>query len=433
MQKTVKNLFSKITDDSWDFRIRLFTILALGGITISTLTLILSVFTAMWYSALISGFLILLSGGLILFTQKTGKYQTAYIITVTVIFMVCFPVMFFTSGGHKSGMPAVFIFAVLFTVLMIKGRKAIVIFLFEIAEYSAVCIFAYFHPEYVTFYETEAQILTDIVFAFSCVSVVCGFTLYIHLKEYDRQRKILEEQNEKLKRYDASRSVFLTTVSHEIKNPLNSVNLHARDTLELTEESPIDLELVRENQHVIEKMVGRIDTILMDLKDTVAIEQGRLSLKLAPMTTQKLIREAAENYFNKNFNADNELVLDLDESLSPINADYARVTQVITNLLSNAMRHTKHGRITVSLSSDGENQCISVKDNGEGMSEEIRKKAMDGYVSTSEEYWRHGIGLYVCHQIVTAHGGTIHIESEKGKGTLVCFTLPYIANPKEIN
>ena len=58
------------------------------------------------------------------------------------------------------------------------------------------------------------------------------------------------------------------------------------------------------------------------------------------------------------------------------------------------------------------------------MDEEIKEKALEGYVSLSKDYWRHGIGLYVCHRIVEAHGGEIWIESEKGKGTTVSFTLP---------
>ena len=225
---------------------------------------------------------VVFSLGLIVYTQRTGRFQTAYILTVTVIFVLFLPMMFFTSGGHRSGMPSIFLLAVLFTVLMIKGRAAFFISLLEIVEYSAICIFAYYNPEYVTHYETERQILTDTIFAFACVSLVCGTVLYYHLKEYDRQRELLHEQNEKLKRYDASRSVFLTTVSHEVKNPLNAINLHARDTIELMDEDTIDAAMIKGNQQVIEKMVARIDRILTDLKDTVAIEQGRLSLSLAP-------------------------------------------------------------------------------------------------------------------------------------------------------
>ncbi len=292
MKHTLQYLLSQITDMRQDYRIRLFYVLALSGIAISILAMIISLATAMWDTAGISLILILISAGLIRFTHKTRKFQLAYIITVIVVFMIFFPMMFFTSGGHRSGMPSVFMFAVLFTVLMIRGRAAIYISILEILEYSAVCVFAYHHPEYVTFYETGAAILSDIIFAYSAVSIVCGLVLYFHLKEYDRQRELLREQNEKLTRYDASRSTFLTTVSHEIKNPLNAINLHARDTEELMEEQPLDLGLMQEDQQVIRKMVGRIDRILMDMKDTVAIEQGRLSLSLAPMRTQKPVRIA---------------------------------------------------------------------------------------------------------------------------------------------
>ncbi len=425
MRKKLKRLVSQLTDITVDYRIRLFYVLALGGIAISILTVIVSLIMSMWQTAAIGGVLIVISASLMLFTYKTGRYQLAYIITVVTVFMIFFPIMFFTSGGHESGMPSVFMFAVLFTVLMLKGRAAILISVLEIIEYSAVCVFAYFYPEYVTFFETDAEILTDIIFAYSAMSLISGLVLFFHLKEYDRQRQILREQNEKLRRYDASRSTFLTTVSHEIKNPLNAINLHAADTVELMEEEPTDTALMRENQLVIKRMVGRIDRILDDLKDTVAIEQGRLSLSLAPMRTQRMIEEAAESYFGKYDTAGNELVLELDEELPPIHADQARLTQVITNLLSNAMKHTKNGRITVSLTEQDGAQLITVSDNGEGMTEEMRQKALEGYVSASEDYWRHGIGLYVCHQIVTAHGGDIRIESKLGEGTDVFFTLPY--------
>lgn len=128
---------------------------------------------------------------------------------------------------------------------------------------------AYLSSFYVTNYKSEWEILTDIIFASAAASIDSGLTLYLHLREYTLQRKLLQEQNEKLQRYDASRSTFLTTVSHEIKNPLNAINLHARDTVELMEEVPLDLALMRENQETIEKMVVRIDRILVDLKDTV--------------------------------------------------------------------------------------------------------------------------------------------------------------------
>ncbi len=431
MQTKFRALLARLFDRELDFRVRLFHVLAIAGAGISAATFLLSAATAMWSTMAVSGGLVALSLGLLVFTARTGRYQLAYGITIITVFMIAFPVMFFTSGGYHSGMPAVFLFAVIFTVLMLEGRRALLISLLEIGEYGAVCVFAYYHPQYVTHFENEAQVLTDILFACTAVSIAVGVVLYLHLKEYTRQRELLQEQNERLRRYDQSRSTFLTTVSHEIKNPLNAINLHARDTVELMEERPLDLALMQENQAVIQKMVSRIDRILMDLKDTVAIEQGRLSLRLAPMQLDKLLREASLTYFGKNYTAGNRLVLEVPEGIPPITADYARITQVVTNLLQNALQHTQNGRILVRLEVQPGGQLVQIADNGKGMTPQMREKAFEGYVSASQDYWRHGIGLYVCHQIITAHGGRIWIESQPGKGTTVSFVLPEGRGPHE--
>ena len=120
----------------------------------------------------------------------------------------------------------------------------------------------------------------------------------------------------------------------------------------------------------------------------------------------------------------NQLVLTIQPNLPEISADPERLIQVVTNLISNAERHTRNGIITISLSGGPRWQTICVSDTGSGMSEEMRKNALKGYVSADKDYWRHGIGLYVYHQIITAHGGKIWIESEEGKGTRVFFSLP---------
>lgn len=424
MKRFLKGAYGENVERPIDFRVRLFHILAFGGITISFFTVLISLVTHMWMTAALAASLIAFSAGLVIFTWKTGKYQVAYFFTVVVIFMIVLPMMFFSSGGHRSGMPSIFLLAVLFTVLMIKGKRALLLSVFEIVEYSFVCVYAFHHPELVSHYETEAQILTDIIFAFTCVSIVCGIVIFFYLREYDYQRELLREQNEKLKRYDASRSAFLTTVSHEVNNPLNAINLHAHDTLELMEEDPPNAELIQNNQRVIEQMVARIDRILTDLKDTVAIEQGRLALNLAPMRLSKLLRDVAGTYFRREDSAGNELILEVDDTLPPIDADYARIVQVVANLLSNAMQHTKDGKIKISLYMRTGEQIVVISDNGEGMKKEIREQVFKGYVSSDKEYWRHGIGLYVSHQIVEAHGGRIWIDSKLGEGTTVTFTLP---------
>ena len=424
MRTNIKKFAVRFFDRELDFRVRLFNVLAIAGTAISAATLLLNMITAMWASAALSAVLTVLSAGLLIFTYKTGKYRVGYLVTIAVIFMLLFPILFFTSGGYRSGMPSMFIFAVLFTVLMLEGKTALFVSVAEILEYIAVSVIGYLNPGLVTWFAAESEMLADILITTTAVAVSCGVVLYLHLREYEAQRVKLAEQNDRLKRNDEVKSVFLTTVAHEIKNPLNAINLHARDTFELLDEPNPEIQIMKENQKTIEKMVVRIDRIVVELMDTVAIEQGRLSLDLAPVRLSQLLREAAEKYFGKADTADNKLVLELDDTLPLISADSARIMQVVTNLLSNSLRHTKNGVIVISLKKQNSEQIVSVSDNGTGMSDEIKARAFDGYVSVSDEYWRHGIGLYVSRRIVEAHGGKIWIESEPGRGTAVSFTLP---------
>ena len=78
-------------------------------------------------------------------------------------------------------------------------------------------VIGYLNPQLVTWFATESEMLADILITTSAVSISCGAVLYLHLREYEAQRVKLAEQNEQLKRNDETKSVFLTTVAHEIK------------------------------------------------------------------------------------------------------------------------------------------------------------------------------------------------------------------------
>ena len=426
MDIKMANLKNLIIGKDLDFRVRLFNVMAFGGAVMSFLTTIQSLITKMWSTAGIALIMMCLSLSLLCYAVKSGKYQRCYKITIFVIFFLFFPILFFSAGGYNSGVPAVFIFAVVFTMLMIEGIHAVFISMLELLTYAGICIIAYLHPELVNQYTSEKAIMLDIIFSYTAIGMICGIVLYFHIKEYALQRKLLEEQNEKLKHYDDAKTTFLTTVAHEIKNPLNIIGLYSQDTSELAREEEIDVEQICENQRVIGTTITRLDRIVADLMDTVSIEQGRLKLTIAPMNLSELILESVkvwkeregEDHLNGN-----RIVLDLDENKAVVLADYTRIFQVMVNLISNAFRHTKNGTITITLKEVKNARIVSVKDTGEGMSDKLKQNVFKGYVSTNKDYWRHGIGLYICYQIIEAHGGKIWIESKEGEGTEISFML----------
>ena len=213
-------------------------------------------------------------------------------------------------------------------------------------------------------------------------------------------------------------------MAHEIKNPLNSISLHARDTSELLAETPLDFSLMQENLSTIEQSVMRIDRIVLDLMDTVSIEQGRLALSLQLTDLASLLQIVRHDYEHRQNAHTNRLLLQLPETLPKISVDPERLIQVLDNLISNAERHTNHGTITISLSRGEHAQVICVSDTGSGMSKEMQKMHSAAMSQRIRITGGMASGLYVCHQIVTAHGGSIWIESREGTGTRVFFSLP---------
>ena len=303
----LRDIFHSLFSPTLDFRVRLFNILASGGTIISLIMAFLSFGTGSWGNVLINFALVVISGGLFLYSYYSGKYQRCYLITIVVIFLIVFPVMFFTSGGYHGGMPAFFVFAIIFTVLMLEKRRALIVSLLEIILYMGLCLAAYHFPHIVTPFATEAD---------------------------------------------------------------------------------------------------------------------RLALSLVPSDLGALLHSVEKDFSSHPSPGNNQLVLTIQPNLPEISADPERLIQVVTNLISNAERHTQNGTITISLTGEPGWQTICVSDTGTGMSEEMRKNALKGYVSADKDYWRHGIGLYVCHQIITAHGGKIWLKSKEGEGTQVFFSLP---------
>ncbi|MCL2664562.1 MAG: HAMP domain-containing histidine kinase [Defluviitaleaceae bacterium] len=240
------------------------------------------------------------------------------------------------------------------------------------------------------------------------------------MEELNRE---LAARNETLQLYDQMKSNFLAMVAHEINTPLAVIAASSNDTLDLLDEEPINIEEVKQNQVVIERRVKMIDSVVLDLMDKVAIENGRLSLSRQPINLPDLLVTVCETHLQKFDLNNNELIFDFQSDMPAIWADSLRIEQVMVNILTNSFRHTKNGTITVSVKRSDGMQTVSVTDTGEGMDAEMVRVVLKFYISTKTDYWRHGIGLNICRKIVTAHGGDMSIESEEGCGTTVRFSL----------
>ena len=419
MKNGLKQFISTFFGAGLDFRVRLFNVLAMGGTVISLAMALVGIAVEIGLGNIIANFIsAVLSFWLLCYSQRTGKYQLCYTITIVAIFLVLFPVMFFTAGGYNSGMPSFFVFAVAFTILMLEGKKAIVMSVLEVFLYLAICIIAFRYPELVNSWNSEQELLTDVMVGFVSVSAVLGTMLYIHFKLYNEQQKKLDQQNYILERASLAKTEFLSNTSHEMRTPLTVISVNVQTVAEILEDMGDTVkdgeatELLQNAQQEIMRLARMVGGTL-----TLAAMSENTDKKAVDFST--LLRSSAEMFSLHLQKRGNTLTLEIAGGLTVFgNADL--LAQVVANLLQNASAYTGQGKVNLTAQKSGHDILVSVKDSGDGISAELLPHVFERGVSTGGT----GFGLYLCKTVVESHGGRIWIESEPGNGTTVNFALP---------
>jgi len=437
----IRNLFSKIVrsyfDDNLDIHVQSFNLLGFAGMAACASITAISLVQGSYIDTVVCAFFFFVALFLICVTGKKVagvniSYRISSWIVVATVFMTAFPALFFTSGGYKGGMPGFFIFAIIYTTILFSKYERVIALTIEFTIYTGCCLIAFFYPEIVLVGHSEMFYLIEaLAVIFVCGSLLMLVILLLLRIYHSRQIQIIElnrelkSRNESLMKYDKMKTDFLAAVGHEINKPLTAISGSNEDTMDLLQENPINMAEIMTNYERIKSKVFLIDKIVTDLMDTAAMESGRLSLSRELCSLSKFLRIVCDAEFCKIDKNNNKLSYSLQPDLPQLWIDPERIAQVMTNLLANATLHTKGGEITVALTRTDNRQIVSVSDTGEGMEPELVEIALKEYMTSREsnQYWRHGFGLFVCRQIVLAHGGEIWVESEEGRGTSISFTL----------
>ncbi|HSA05627.1 MAG TPA: HAMP domain-containing sensor histidine kinase [Candidatus Gastranaerophilales bacterium] len=234
-------------------------------------------------------------------------------------------------------------------------------------------------------------------------------------------------ENEKL----ASISQMFSTVMHELRNPLSSIDLHSKiisKKLRLLETE--DHKMTKEIQDSIE-VVSRTTSHLEELLNELLNFSKPLSLKKSQLNLEDVINEIINLikplYDNKNV----ELIFQnsVNKNLL-VNFDRAKLHQVIFNILKNALEVSESGKkVKISLTNEQDNICVKIIDQGSGISEESRKKIFEPYFTTKKEGT--GLGLAQSKKIIEAHEGVLYVDPEYLNGCAFIIKLP--ATSLEVN
>jgi NtrC-family two-component system sensor histidine kinase KinB len=228
----------------------------------------------------------------------------------------------------------------------------------------------------------------------------------------------------RLKEVEQLKSEFVMAASHELRTPLTSMGMSIDLLLEHV--APGLAEKDRELLQAAHEEVHRMKALVNDLLDLSKIEAGRIDLEFESVPVQILFEHVRVIFKSQTEKKQVELTSELADDLPNIRADTNKITWVLTNLISNALRYVSEGgRIQLTANRIGPHVHLSVRDDGPGIPPEYQTKIFQKFVQVKgQETGGTGLGLAICKEIVRAHGGAIWVEAVSGHGSIFTFTVP---------
>jgi signal transduction histidine kinase len=238
----------------------------------------------------------------------------------------------------------------------------------------------------------------------------------------------LRSANEQLKNHDQMQKEFINVAAHELRTPIQPV-LALSDILRSKIKDKEQVELL----DVILRNVKRLQRLSQVILDVTMIESHSLKLNKHVIDLNDLIVNIVQDHQNVIQKSDGKVKLQYETEAKGkegkqifVEADRERITQVVWNLLTNAMKFTKDGTITVSTRVTGREVLVTVRDTGEGIDPKIQPRLFSKFATSSIQGT--GLGLYISKSIVEAHGGSMWAEnkSDRRRGATFYFSLPVI-------
>jgi signal transduction histidine kinase len=264
----------------------------------------------------------------------------------------------------------------------------------------------------------------------SALSLAVGLSVLGRLLEEEREAATARERelataNARLAELDRLKSEFVSMVSHELRTPLGLIKGYT-GTL-LAQDVGLDADTREEFLQVIDEETDRLTELVTNLLDMSRIEAGTLHVDLQPTRIEDLLRASADRLQTRE--SGRTLHLDLPERLPLVLADTRRITQVLDNLLTNAVRYSPDDTpiALAACARDGE-LLVAVHDQGLGIAADKREQVFEKFFrvdpSDTRRFAGTGLGLAICRGIVQAHGGAIWVDSAEGQGSTFTFKLP---------
>jgi signal transduction histidine kinase len=219
------------------------------------------------------------------------------------------------------------------------------------------------------------------------------------------------------------RAEFVSTVSHEFRTPLTGIQGFS----EIMRDEELTLPQMREYAGDINKDALRLARLIADMLDLDRMESGRMTLTFEPVDLNRILSDAAAQF--RLSVADHPIELVLDDRLPTVMGSHDRLTQVVTNLVSNAIKYSPSGgKVELRTICDERTVMLTVRDHGMGIPAELLETIFERYSRVESKATARiqgtGLGLPIVRQIVQLHSGKVWATSASGEGSVIHVQLP---------
>jgi PAS domain S-box-containing protein len=227
----------------------------------------------------------------------------------------------------------------------------------------------------------------------------------------------------KFRNAEQIKNTFVSTVSHELKTPVALIKGYV-STLR-REDAKWDKTVIKDSLAVIEEEADHLGIMIEDLLDASRLQAGGLTTNMSDISIPVMAEHLADRFRTQTDH--HTIVVDFPDKFPVILADETRLSQVISNLISNAIKYSPNGEIRISGQVRPEQVIITVSDQGAGIDPADIPHIFDRFYRSDQAVRKTkgaGLGLYLAKAVVEAHGGRIWVDPQPGSGARICFSLP---------
>lgn len=360
------------------------------------------------------------------YTFRSGKLRLGSAIS-SLLYFSLYPLTFFSSGGMYGGAPVVFAFALVY-VFLVTERWERVVSLALCVVASGVCyVLAYLHPELLVRHTVAMEHVESLLSILLVTLLLCALFAFV-TGVYRTENRIVQRQKKEIEDLNQSQKRFFSSMSHEIRTPVNAII--GLTEMTLRENIPDE---VRENAMNIEVAGRMLLHTVNEILDLSKLETGTMEILERDYQTTAMLSDIVGLIWLRAQEKGLEFRVETDPALpSALHGDEMRIKQVLLNVISNAVKYTQRGSVTLRVGSRTEGDrffmTYAVADTGIGIRAEHLPTLFTAFQRLDARQTHAiegtGLGLTIVRQLLDRMGGTVSVTSEYGKGSTFSIEIP---------